>query len=129
MEPALKTHSPADRQAVALKAFGRIALSWKLTLQEAAHLADMSESSWKRAKRQDFAGTLTRDQMLRLSALVGVYKSLELYFSPPLSSQWVKLANNGSEFDGQRPLDAMIAGGLPKILRVRTYLDALRGGM
>jgi hypothetical protein len=67
--------------------------------------------------------------MLRLSAIVGIYKALELYFDPPLAHQWVKLPNKGPEFDGARPIDAMVAGGLPKILRVRAYLDALRGGM
>ena len=67
--------------------------------------------------------------MLRLSALIGLYKSLELYFNAPISRDWVKLPNQGPEFDGARPVDAMIAGGLPKILRVRSYVDALRGGV
>lgn len=129
MEALARPHQPADRQAVALKAFARIAEAWSLTLREAAALADMSESTWKRARSSSYAGELTRDQMLRLSALVGLYKSLELYFDPPLSTDWVRLPNRGPEFDGVRPLDAMIAGGLPKILRVRGYVDALRGGM
>jgi hypothetical protein len=116
-------------QSVALKAYSRIADAWVLTIPEAAALADMSVSTWKRARSPDYAGALTSDQMLRLSALVGLYKALELYFDPPLSCQWVKLANRGPEFDGARPLDAMIAGGLPKIIRVRAYVDALRGGM
>jgi hypothetical protein len=118
----------SDRQGVALKAFARIAETWSLTLREAASMADMSESTWKRAKKPNFAGDLTRDQMLRLSALIGLYKSLELYFDDPISRSWVKLPNRGPEFDGARPMDAMIAGGLPKILRVREYMDALRGG-
>lgn len=80
-------------------------------------------------KKPDFAGELTHDQKLRLSALVGLYKSLELYFNPPVAGQWVKRANRGPEFDGQRPVDAMIHDGLPKILRVRAYVDALRGGV
>lgn len=129
MENAVIERPAADVQAVALKAFSRIAEAWSLTGREAAALADMSESTWKRAKKPGFAGELTRDQMLRLSALVGLYKSLELYFNPPIAGQWVKLANHGPEFDGQRPIDAMIHGGLPKILRVRTYVDALRGGV
>lgn len=129
MENAVRERPAADVQAVALKAFSRIAEAWSLTGREAAALADMSESTWKRAKKPGFTGDLTRDQMLRLSALVGLYKSLELYFSPPIAGQWVKLPNRGPEFDGQRPIDAMIDGGLPKILRVRTYVDALRGGV
>ncbi len=129
MDEAVRERVPAEVQAVALKAFGRIADAWSLTGREAAGLADMSESTWKRARKPGYAGELTRDQMLRLSALTGLYKSLELYFNPPVSRQWVKLPNLGPEFDGRRPLDAMILGGLPKILRVRTYVDALRGGV
>lgn len=128
MEHALEERRAADIQAVGLKAFSRIADAWSLNGREAADLADMSESTWKRAKKPGYAGELTRDQMLRLSAIVGLYKALELYFDPPLSQAWVKLSNRGPEFDGRRPIDAMIAGGLPKILRVRGYVDALRGG-
>jgi len=129
MESLVLERAAPDRQEVALKAFARIAEAWSLTLHEAAALADMSDSTWKRAKKPGFAGDLTRDQMLRLSALIGVFKSLELYFDEPISRKWVKLPNRGPEFDGARPVDAMIAGGLPKILRVRGYVDALRGGM
>lgn len=129
MENAVRERPAADIQAVALKAFSRIAEAWSLTGREAAALADMSESTWKRARKPGFAGELTRDQMLRLSALVGLYKSLELYFNPPIAGKWVKLANRGPEFDGRLPIDAMIHGGLPKILRVRTHVDALRGGL
>lgn len=129
MRNAVLERVAPDAQAVALKAFARIAEAWSLPVREAAALADMSASTWKRAKKPGFAGDLSRDQMLRLSALVGLYKSLELYFDAPISRQWVSLPNTGPEFDGARPVDAMIAGGLPKILRVRTYADALRGGM
>lgn len=129
METAVRRRPLADAQAVALKAFSRIADAWSLTGREAAALADMSESTWKRARKPAFGGELTRDQMLRLSAIVGLYKALELYFDPPIASGWVRLANRGPEFDGQRPVDAMIDGGLPKIMRVRAYVDALRGGV
>jgi hypothetical protein len=126
--PVLERLAP-DRQEVALKAFARIAETWGLTVREAAALADMSESTWKRARKPGYPGDLSRDQMLRLGALVGLYKSLELYFSEPVSREWVRLCNQGPEFDGVRPVDAMTAGGLPKILRVRGYVDALRGGV
>jgi uncharacterized protein (DUF2384 family) len=129
MQSLLLDRSMPDRQAVALKAFARVAEAWSLTTREAAALADMSESTWKRAKKPGYAGELTRDQMLRLGALVGLYKALELYFSEPIARDWVKLPNRGPEFDGARPIEAMIAGGLPKILRVRSYVDALRGGV
>ena len=126
---ALATLPDTDRtQPVALKALARIAEAWSLTIDEAAGLADMSVSTWKRARRPGYAGSLSRDQLLRLSALIGIYKSLALYFDPPLAESWVKRPNTGPEFDGATPVAAMIAGGLPKILKVRGYLDALRGG-
>lgn len=117
------------RSAIALKAFGRIVQDWGLTLSEAAALADMSESTWKRAKKPGFAGDLTHDQMLRLSAVIGIYKSLRLYFGDEIAQSWVRLPNQGPLFGGARPVDAMIEDGLPQFLRVRDYLDALRGGM
>lgn len=129
MESVAKERPAAEVRAVALKAYSRVADHWSLTGREAAALADMSESTWKRAKKPGYAGELTRDQMLRLSSIVGIYKALGLYFDQPLANQWVKMPNKGPEFDGSRPAEAMIAGGLPKILRVRAYLDALRGGM
>lgn len=128
MQIAAKTPEPAQINAVALKAYARVADAWSLTLKEAAALADMSESTWKRAKKPAFAGELTKDQLLRLSAVIGIYKSLELYFSDPLAKIWFTRPNTGPLFRGARPLDTVIDGGLPQILAVRTYLDALRGG-
>ncbi|WP_121065985.1 MbcA/ParS/Xre antitoxin family protein [Chachezhania antarctica] len=128
MQVAAKTREPAHVNAVALKAYGRIAESWALSLKEAAGLADMSESTWKRARKPGFAGELTKDQLLRLSAVIGIYKSLELYFSDPLARTWFTRPNAGPLFGGHRPVETAIEGGLPQILAIRTYLDALRGG-
>ena len=128
MQVAEKIGEPAQVNAVALKAYARVVDTWRLSLKEAASLADMSESTWKRAKKPDFAGELTKDQLLRLSAVIGIYKSLELYFSEPLARTWFIRPNAGPLFGGGRPVDTAIEGGLPQILAVRTYLDALRGG-
>lgn len=124
----LKSRDTANINIVALKAYARAAEAWGLSLKEAAGLADMSESTWKRAKKPGFTGELTRDQLLRLSAVIGIYKSLELYFSEPLARAWMTRANAGPLFAGARPVDSAIDGGLPQILNIRTYLDALRGG-
>lgn len=128
MPVAEKVRVRAQISAVALKAYSRVVEAWGLSLKEAAGLADMSESTWKRARKPDFAGELSKDQLLRLSAVIGIYKSLELYFSDPLARAWITRPNAGPLFNGSRPLDSAIAGGLPQILAIRTYLDALRGG-
>ncbi|MDR5651846.1 antitoxin Xre-like helix-turn-helix domain-containing protein [Ruixingdingia sedimenti] len=128
MQIAARTREPAQLDAIALKAYARVAEAWGLAQKEAAALADMSESTWKRARKPGFAGELTRDQLLRLSALIGIYKSLELYFSEPLARGWFTRPNTGPLFGGARPIDSAIEGGLPQILAIRTHLDALRGG-
>lgn len=128
MHLTAERHESAQVNAVALKAYARIAETWDLPLKDAAALADMSDSTWKRARKPDFAGDLTRDQLLRLSALIGIFKALNLYFAPPLARTWFTRPNTGPLFAGTRPVDSAIAGGLPQILAIRTYLDALRGG-
>lgn len=128
MQSLAPARHSSEQTAVALKAFARVVEMWSLGQKEAAALADMSESTWKRARKPGFAGELTRDQLLRLSAVIGIFKSLELYFSETLARTWVTRPNTGPLFFGQRPIESMIDGGLPQILAVRTYLDALRGG-
>lgn len=118
-----------DLDAVALKAYRRLAEVWELTNDEAAALADVMPRTWGRMKQDGWPGRLSQDQRLRLSALVGLYKGLRLYFSDSLADRWVKRDNTGPLFQGASPLVFMRAGGLPAILLTRNYVDALRGGL
>lgn len=129
METAPSKYDATEMAAVALKAFGNVMSEWSIPLNEAAALADMSESTWKRARKPGYSAGLGKDQMLRLSAVIGIYKALNLYFSEPIASRWMTLPNQGPLFNGARPVDTLIEEGLPQFLRVRTYLDALRGGV
>ena len=127
MQKASSTVS--EQQAlVGLKAVNRICEQWGLSIEESANLVDMSLSTWKRARKPNFSGKLSKDQVLRLSAIVGIYKSLNLYFDDKIAHSWIKLPNVGPLCRGARPIDVLIEGGLPALLRVRQYLDALRGG-
>ncbi len=108
----------------------RLAEIWRLTAPEvSALLGDVSERTWFRMKKGGWSGTLSQDTLTRISALVGIFKGLRLLFSEPLSDEWVRAANQGPLFGGRRPLDAMIEGGIPKMLEVRRHIDALRGGL
>lgn len=60
--------------------------------------------------------------------VIGIYKSLELYLSEPLARTWFTRWNGGPLFGGSRPVNSAADGGLPQILAVRTYLDAMPGG-
>lgn len=108
----------------------RLAEIWRLTSVEiCALLGGVSERTWFRMKKGQWSGALSQDTLTRVSALVGVFKGLRLLFSEPLSDEWVRLPNRGPLYGGRRPLDAMIEGGIPKMLEVRRHIDALRGGL
>jgi hypothetical protein len=96
---------------VALKAFGRIAEQWNLSDEEADALLGPDDD----------------DRVIRISAILGIYRSLEEYFAPPLSRTWFGRPNTGPVFEGSRPVDSAIAGGLPQLLIIRRYVDDLLG--
>ena len=129
MQTATKSAPAGGASGIALKAVNRIMTEWQVPIGQAARLCDMSESTWKRARKPGFTGELTHDQMLRLSALIGIYKSLKLYFDDDLAARWMTLPNEGPLFGGMKPIDNLIEYGLPAFIGVRCYLDALRGGM
>jgi hypothetical protein len=124
---------PIMRQRLTPAAVGgmvRLAEIWRLSGTEVcALLGDVSERTWFRIKKGEWSGVLPQDVLTRISALVGIFKGLRLLFSEPLSDEWVRLANKGPLFGGQRPLDVMIEGGIPKMLDVRRHVDGLRAGL
>ncbi|MHA1548013.1 MAG: DUF2384 domain-containing protein, partial [Alphaproteobacteria bacterium] len=93
-----------------------------------ASLVGVSPSTWDRIK----AGrrpTLSQDQMTRISALVGIYKGLHLLFADDMADRWIRLNNSGPMFEKETPIKAMVDGGIPHMLNVRCYIDAVRGGL
>lgn len=124
---------PATRERLtpaAVDGMVRLSELWYLSSAEiCALLGDVSERTWFRMKKGEWSGALSQDALTRASLLVGIFKGLRLLFSLPLADEWVRLPNKGPLFGGRRPLDAMIAGGIPKMLEVRRHIDALRGGL
>lgn len=80
-------------------------------------------------KAGTWQGTLNQDQMIRASALIGLFKGLHLVFAEDMADRWPKLANRAPMFDRRSPVQAMIAGGIPRMLETRRYVDALRGDL
>jgi hypothetical protein len=112
-----------------VKAFIKLAKQWELTIPEAAALLGVSPSTWDRIKRGDRSEALNQDQLTRISALVGTFKGLHLLFADQMADRWPQLSNKGTLFGNRRPIDAMIEGGIPRMLEVRRYIDAVRGGL
>ena len=118
-----------DQVKTVVEAVVRVAEAWKLTNAEAAALFDVPTATWSRMKAGAFKGNLDRDKQTRASLIIGLFKGLRLLFNGPLTYGWPKTVNGGPDFKGQRPVDMMIDGGIPAMMRARQHIDALRGGM
>ena len=112
----------------AVKAVLRVVDIWGGSNAEGAALLGVSESTWDRMKAGKWDGTLSQDQLTRASALIGVFKGLHLLFADDMADRWPRLENRAPVFDRKSPIEAMIEGGIPRMLETRQYVDALRGG-
>lgn len=122
----------ADRArmtAAAVKGVVRLATAWESSNAEGAALLGVSQSTWDRMKAGKWDGILSQDQLTRASALIGVFKGLHLIFADGMADRWPRLPNRGPVFNRMTPVQAMIAGGIPRMLETRRYVNALRGGL
>lgn len=113
----------------AIKAVLRLIDAWGASNAEGAALLGVSASTWDRIKAGSWEGTLSQDQLTRASAMIGLYKGLHLLFANELADRWPRLENRAPVFGRRSPVQAMIEGGIPRMLETRQYIDALRGGL
>ena len=112
---------------VALKAFFKIADRWRLNRGDRATLLGSSERSVSRWRSEAGVPDLSRDQMERLSYILGIYGGLETIFGDTeLATQWVQRPNR--DFGGRTPLDRMRAGNVGDLAFVRGYVDRWAAG-
>src|SRR5262245_41262455 len=113
----------------ALEASRNLATAWRATGDEMASLLGVSPSTWDRIKSDAWGQSLSQDQLTRASAMIGVFKALHLLFADAMADRWVRLRNSGPLFGNRTPIETMIDGGIPTMIEVRRYVDALRGGL
>jgi len=112
----------------AVRLFLELADHWGLTVdQRLALLGDISRQTyhnWQGGK----VGTLSRDQLERISLLLGIHKGLKLLFADEAAGlRWFKSANRDLPFGGASPFDRALRGGIDDLYAVRRYIDAWRG--
>jgi uncharacterized protein (DUF2384 family) len=112
-----------------LEGIRNLAGVWKLNPDEAAALLGVSTTTWDRIRRKYWHQTLSQDQLTRISALIGVFKGLNLLFADEMAGRWPRLRNSGPLFENRDPVETMVRGGIPVMLEVRRYIDGLRGGL
>tara|TARA_R110002050_G_scaffold253251_1_gene391416 strand:+ start:848 stop:1351 length:504 start_codon:yes stop_codon:yes gene_type:complete len=128
----VSTHSSsADRKQLSnsgLKAFHCITEGWGLSLkQRCTLLGDPALSTYRRwlvkiAKRETI--TLSKDTLIRISAILGIHKHLTNLFSEPSEALiWLKGTHNSLVFSALSPLGVMLNGTQDDLLTVRRYLE------
>lgn len=133
-EAALPSEALRDRKLretmtpAAIRLFLKLADSWRLPVADRCTLlGDLPRPTyynWVNGK----AGTLSRDQIERISLLLGIHKGLRLLFADAdAADRWFRAANRDIEFGGRSPLQRMLGGGIEDLYAVRRYLDAWRG--
>ena len=118
----------ARMSPAAVRLFLRLADLWRLTVdQRRSLLGDISRPTyhnWQNGK----VGTLTRDQLERISLVLGIHKGLKLLFADDASAtRWFTSPNRDLPFGGSSPLDRALRGSIDDLYAVRRYIDAWRG--
>ncbi len=112
----------------ALRTFFNVVRAWQLNTTEArALLGWPAPSTFHKYKAGDY-GTLPYDTLIRISLVLGTYKSLQLlYPERRFADRWVRMPNSNRLFDGGTPLDFVVDGGIDALYQLRRLLDARRG--
>lgn len=72
--------------------------------------------------RQGDTVNLKEDELIRISYIVGIYKSLVLIFTEPSqANNWINKQNE--YFGGISALEYMHSGAIDRLLHVRTFVD------
>ncbi|HLH34111.1 MAG TPA: antitoxin Xre-like helix-turn-helix domain-containing protein [Alloacidobacterium sp.] len=112
----------------ALRAFFNIMERWGVRDEDARRLLGGISSGKYYQLKQDPRHVLDQDRLQRVSYLIGIFKALNILYSPRLADSWIQLANTNPIFGERTPLAYMLQGGTPAMERVRSLLDARRGG-
>src|SRR6267378_1317493 len=103
--------------AAGLRTFARIAEQWKLPAADAMALLGVDSRSTyyellKRARKSKEVKGLSKDQLDRLSYLLGIYASMRVLFphSEESRNEWISRANTAPIFGGRSPIEIMRSG-------------------
>lgn len=129
--------SAADRRRLSgpgLRTFLAIADLWGLSEAQRLLVLGMPPRStyyhWVQAAQRHGDITLSLDTLLRISAVLGIYKGLRILFATERDGiEWLRAPHTAPTFGGQSPLSLVTNGTQDGLLLVRRFIDAARGGL
>ncbi|MBV9757339.1 MAG: DUF2384 domain-containing protein [Alphaproteobacteria bacterium] len=124
-------HDPAVRARLSgpgLRTFFNIAAAWGLGADAQRRLLGGVPASTYYKWKSGGIGTLSYDQLERVSLVLGIYKALKLLFADEAGGhRWLQGGNTDLPFAGASPLERMLRGSIDDLYAVRRYLDGWRG--
>lgn len=106
--------SETAQAGAGLRTFARIIERWKLPSSDAMALLGVDSRSTyyellKRSRESREVKGLSKDQLDRLSYLLGIYEAIRVLFphSEESRDEWVSRANTASLFGGRSPVEIM----------------------
>lgn len=117
-----------------LRAFLAIAELWGLTQeQRQLILGDPARSTyhgWVKKARERRDIKLSVDVLMRISAVLGIYKGLRILFADDDKGvEWLQRPHKARVFGGAPPIELITSGTQDAVLTVRRFLDAACGGL
>ena len=112
-----------------LRAFFRIAGAWHLTVAEQQNaLGGVSKQTIYNWKQCPGEARLSVDQLDRISYIFGIYRALDILCTrPERADTWIRRENSASPFGGRPAAKLLLSGRMEDLIRVRRYLDGVRG--
>jgi len=112
----------------AISKFFKLARIWRLRcLSKRQLLGGVSSAVLHRLKCGQ-KNVLGPDTLTRVFLLLEISRALNILYGRKLADSWVRLPNTNPMFQGEPPLEYMVKGGVPALLRVRQLLDSRRAG-
>lgn len=124
-------YSPTNRMRVSgggLRTFLAIADRWGLTTVERRIVLGWPSNStyrrWVMRARSRQPLTLSVDQLMRISASLGIHAGLQMLYAEEEQVPWLRHPNGNAVFGGRPPLALVTCGSLDGLMVVRRFLDA-----
>jgi uncharacterized protein (DUF2384 family) len=116
-------------EQVAATTFFNLAQAWKMDVAEQrAALGGISKQTIYNWRAHPERARLTSDQLDRVSYLLGIYKALHIIFTrPEQADTWIRRPNAATPFGGKCAAELLFSERMEDLIRVRRYLDGVRG--
>lgn len=132
----LDRFNPVNRRrlsAPGLRTFLKIADHWSLSEQQRLLMLGYPNRStyvrWCKQVQQEKQLTLNVDVLMRISAVLGIYRALRILYADELQAiEWLRTPHKAVVFGGLPPLDLVTAGTQDGLLTVLRFLDSACGG-